>query len=62
MDLYAFDLIVFEMLTLRSLRDTISQESWHFVRRWPEAPAHALAGPDQVRAQAEATATAALTR
>ncbi|WP_291473345.1 hypothetical protein [Corynebacterium sp.] len=45
------------MLTLRSLRDTMSQEAWHFVRRFPEVPAHALAGPDQVRAQAEAAAT-----
>jgi len=49
-DLYAFALIVFEMLTLRPLRETMSQEAWRFARRFPEVPAHALAAPDQSRA------------
>ena len=41
-DLYASALIVFEMLTLRPLRETMSQEAWRFARRFPEVPAHAL--------------------
>lgn len=49
-DLYAFALIVFEMLTLRPLRETMSQEAWRFARRFPAVPAHALAAPDQSRA------------
>lgn len=50
-DRYAFALIVFEMLTLRPLRETMSQEAWRFARQFPDVPAHALAAPDQARAR-----------
>lgn len=50
-DLYAFALIIFEMLTLRPLRETMSQEAWRFARRFPEVPPHALAAQEQGRAR-----------
>lgn len=51
-DDYAFALIVFEMLTLRSLRDLMGQDAWRFARRFPGLPAGALARPEQARAEA----------
>ncbi|WP_297007049.1 serine/threonine-protein kinase [uncultured Corynebacterium sp.] len=57
-DLYAFALIVFEMLTLRPLRETMPEAAWRFARQFPSVPARALAGPDQGRAPAILTVLA----
>lgn len=48
-DRYAFALIVFEMLTLRPMRDTMGQEAWRFARRFQVPPEDAFAAADRRR-------------
>ncbi|AGP31436.1 serine/threonine-protein kinase [Corynebacterium terpenotabidum] len=50
-DRYAFALIIFEMLTLRAMRDMMSQEAWRFARRFPGLPPQALAAVDRPATQ-----------
>ncbi|AWT25545.1 Serine/threonine-protein kinase PknA [Corynebacterium provencense] len=51
-DLYALSLIVFEMLSLRSMRELTGKDAWYYARRYPGLPSTALAVRDRPRAAA----------